>query len=151
MPYTETFYRCLSSLETVQPDSLDERKGVEIVRKALTTPCATIAKNAGVDPSIVVQKVLTSTSPNEGYDALHDRYVDMIEEGERQFATYVYLCVHSPPPGIIDPAKVVRSSLQDAAGVASLLTTAEVTITEIPKKEEPMPPGGMGGMGGMGM
>lgn len=61
----------------------------------------------------------------------------------------------SPLAGIIDPAKVVRSSLQDAAGVASLLTTAEVAITEIPKKEDPMPPGGMGGgmggMGGMGM
>ena len=55
---------------------------MEIVRKALTTPCATIAKNAGVDPSIVVQKVMTAANPNEGYDALHDRYVDMIEEGE---------------------------------------------------------------------
>lgn len=128
--------RCISSLDTLKPDSVDEQKGVDIVRKALTAPCATIAKNAGVDPSIVVQKV-TSGTTNSGYDALHDRYVDMIEEG------------------IIDPAKVVRSSLQDAAGVASLLTTAEVAITEIPKKEDPMPPGGMGGgmggMGGMGM
>lgn len=62
---------------------------------------------------------------------------------------------HPPFSGIIDPAKVVRSSLQDAAGVASLLTTAEVAITELPKKEDPMPAGGMGGgmggMGGMGM
>ena len=56
---------------------------MEIVRKALTTPCGTIAKNAGVDPSIVVQKVMTAASINEGYDALHDCYVDMIEEGER--------------------------------------------------------------------
>ena len=55
---------------------------MDIVHKALATPCATIAKNAGVDPSIVVQKVVTASNPNEGYDALHDRYVDMIEEGE---------------------------------------------------------------------
>ena len=66
----------------MKPDSADERKGVEIVRKALTTPCATIAKNAGVDPSIVVQKIVTSENTNEGYDALRDCYVDMIEEGE---------------------------------------------------------------------
>ena len=64
-------------------DSHDEQKGVEIVRKALVTPCATIARNAGVDPSIVVQKIVSATNPCEGYDALHDKYVDMIEEGER--------------------------------------------------------------------
>ena len=69
-------------MDSLEPDSADEKKGVEIVRKALTAPCATISKNAGVDPSIVVQKVVTATNANEGYDALHDRYVDMIEEGE---------------------------------------------------------------------
>lgn len=73
--------RCIPSLNALKPDSVDEQKGIEIVRKALTAPCATIAKNAGVDPSIVVQKVTSSTT-NSGYDALHDRYVDMIEEGE---------------------------------------------------------------------
>ena len=65
----------------LKPDSEDVKKGVEIVRKSLSTPCATIAKNAGVDPSIVVQKVSSSSNPSEGYDALHDKYVDMIEEG----------------------------------------------------------------------
>ena len=64
---------------------------MEIIRKALSTPCATIAKNAGVDPSIVVQKVVTSPSANEGYDALHDCYVDMIEEGESGFVISVTL------------------------------------------------------------
>ena len=62
-------------------DSADEQKGVDIVRKALTAPCATIARNAGVDPSIVVQKIISSSSPSEGYDALRDTYVDMIEQG----------------------------------------------------------------------
>ena len=77
------YTRCTSSLDALKPDSVDEQKGVEIVRKALSTPCATIAKNAGVDPSIVVQKVSSAENTSEGYDALHDRYVDMIEEGER--------------------------------------------------------------------
>ena len=62
-------------------DTSDQQLGVDIVRKALRTPLSTIAKNAGADPSIVVQKVLTSENPSEGYDALKDRYVDMMVEG----------------------------------------------------------------------
>lgn len=62
-------------------DSSDEQRGVDIVRRAMRTPCATIAKNAGVDPSIVVEKILAAANPSEGYDALRDTYVDMIHEG----------------------------------------------------------------------
>ncbi|MDK3206289.1 chaperonin GroEL, partial [Escherichia coli] len=78
--------------------------------------------------SVVVAKV-SEGKDNFGYDALNDEYVNMIEKG------------------IIDPTKVVRTALTDAAGVASLLTTAEVVVTELPKKDEPLPAGGMGGMG----
>jgi chaperonin GroEL len=92
-------------------------------------PCLTIAKNAGVDGSVVVAKV-EDQAADFGYDALNNEYVNMIEKG------------------IIDPTKVVRTALTDAAGVASLLTTAEAVVTEIPKEEKE---GGMPGMGGMGM
>ena len=74
-------HRCLSALEGLKMDSSDEQRGVDIIRRAMRTPAATIAKNAGVDPSIVVEKILAATNPNEGYDALHDTYVDMIQEG----------------------------------------------------------------------
>lgn len=73
--------RCLKSLEDLQLDSADKRSGVEIVRKALRTPCSTIAKNAGADPSTVVEKVMAAPSPSDGYDALKDTYVDMLVEG----------------------------------------------------------------------
>ena len=74
--------RCISALEALKLESKDEQLGVDIVMRALRTPCGTIAKNAGVDPSVVVQRVMTGDSPSMGYDALHDRYVDMILEGE---------------------------------------------------------------------
>ena len=73
--------RCLPNLDNVKLSSADEQIGVQIVQKALRTPCWTIAKNAGVDPSLVVDKVLSAQNINEGFDALHDRYVDMIQEG----------------------------------------------------------------------
>jgi len=130
--------RCLKVLDN-NPGAIneDQRIGMEIVRKALRMPCATIAKNAGKDGSIIVEKVLNS--PFEiGYDAQRDEFVDMVKAG------------------IVDPTKVVRSALQDASGVASLLTTAEVVVVEAPKSEKDAAPamggmgGGMGGMGGMG-
>jgi chaperonin GroEL len=96
-----------------------------------------IALNAGVDASVVVQKVLDSNDINFGYDALINKYCNMIEAG------------------IIDPTKVVRTALMDAAGVASLLTTAEAVVVELPKEEKDLGAaagmGGMGGMGGYGM
>ncbi|KRZ15771.1 60 kDa heat shock protein, mitochondrial [Trichinella pseudospiralis] len=122
--------RCYSALDELKPSNEDQRRGIEIIRKAVRQPCMTIAKNAGVDSAQVVEKVLVRNEPTFGYDALRGEYVDMISSG------------------IIDPTKVIRTALQDAAGVASLLSTAECVITEIPK-EDKFPAGGMGGAGGM--
>lgn len=128
--------RCINSLDSVVTTNEDQEKGVDLVRRSLQKPCLTIAHNAGVDAAKVVVKV-SSMEGNEGYDALNDTYVDMIQSG------------------IIDPTKVVRTAITDAAGVASLLTTAETVVVEIPKEEKADLPGmggigGMGGMGGMG-
>jgi chaperonin GroEL len=92
-----------------------------------------IAENAGVEGSIVVGRILDENKANYGYNAQTDKYVDMVKTG------------------IIDPAKVVRIALQDAASIAGLLITTEAGVAETPKKDEPPMPGGdMGGMGGMG-
>ncbi|XP_022913548.1 heat shock protein 60A [Onthophagus taurus] len=123
--------RCIGSLEAIKAINSDQATGIEIVRKALRVPCMTIANNAGVDGNQVVAKVEAGTG-DYGYDALKNEYGNLVEKG------------------IIDPTKVVRTAIKDASGVASLLTTAEAVITEIPKEEAPMPRGGMGGMGGMG-
>lgn len=107
--------------------------GVEIIKKTLKMPCMQIAVNAGVDASVIVQKILDSSDVSFGYDALKGEFCNMVSAG------------------IIDPTKVVRTALMDAASVASLLTTAESVIVELPKEEkEPGMAAGMGGMGGMG-
>ncbi len=116
----------------------DQTAGINIVRRALQAPLRQIAENAGVEGSIVVGKLLESKKHNIGYDAQNDEYVDMLEAG------------------IIDPAKVVLTALQDAASVASLLITTEAGVAELPKDEAPAGDmgagmGGMGGMPGMGM
>ena len=95
-------------LEGMTAKNEDQRKGIEIVKYALTRPLFTIATNAGLDASVIVNKVIECENPNEGFDAANETMVDMIQAG------------------IIDPAKVVRTALTDAAGVASLLCTAEV-------------------------
>ncbi len=117
----------------------DEALGVEIVKSVLDTPLRAIAENAGTDGAVVVNRVRRSKTKTEGYDADKGEYRDLMEAG------------------IIDPAKVVRTAVQNAASVAGLLLTTSCLITEIPKKEEPGPgPGGEGmegmggGMGGMG-
>ncbi|XP_033210546.1 heat shock protein 60A [Belonocnema kinseyi] len=122
--------RCIPVLEKLTAGNKDQETGIQIVAKALRMPCLQIAQNAGVDAGMVVAKV---SSSKLGYDALNDEYVDMIEKG------------------IIDPTKVVRTALTDAAGVASLLTTAEAVIADLPKAEPETPMSGMGGMGGIGM
>ncbi|MGH6801874.1 MAG: chaperonin GroEL [Methyloceanibacter sp.] len=113
-------------------DNDDQEAGINIVRRALQAPIRQIAENAGVEGSIVVGKVTDQKSPSFGYDAQNNEYVDMIEKG------------------IIDPAKVVRTALQDAASVAGLLVTTEAGVAEAPKKggegHAHMPGGGMGGM-----
>merc|ERR1712045_522906 len=101
---------------------------------AMQQPTRQIAENAGEDASVVVNKVMEASDRNYGFNAADGTYVNMLEAG------------------IIDPTKVVRSALTDAAGVASLLSTAEAVVTEIKEDAPAMPamPGGMGGMGGMG-
>ncbi|MFL5332015.1 MAG: chaperonin GroEL, partial [Geminicoccaceae bacterium] len=124
----------LKALANVKPANDDQRVGVEIVRKAIQTPARQIAENAGVDGAVVVGKLLEATDSNWGFDAQANEYADLIGRG------------------IIDPTKVVRTALQDAASVAGLLVTTEAMVAEKPKKESPMPAGGPGGggMGGMG-
>ncbi len=118
-----------SAAITVKGDNEDQEAGIQIIRRALQAPIRQISENAGVEGSIVVGKVLEAKGANFGYDAQNDEYGDMIEKG------------------IIDPAKVVRTALQDAASIAGLLITTEAGIAERPKKDAP---GGMpGGMGGM--
>ncbi|MDO3434076.1 chaperonin GroEL [Rhizobium sp. CBN3] len=111
----------------------DQEAGINIVRRALQAPARQIAENAGDEASIVVGKILDKDQDNYGYNAQTGEYGDMIGMG------------------IIDPVKVVRTALQDAASVASLLITTEAMIAELPKKDAPAMPGGMGGMGGMDM
>ncbi len=108
----------------------DEKTGAAIVLKALEEPIRQIAKNAGLDGSVIVDKVINAKKANYGFDALNNKYCDMVESG------------------IIDPTKVTRSVLQNAASVASTLLTTESIVTDIPTPPAPMAPGG-GDMGGM--
>ena len=127
--------RAIKALDKVNPENDDQRVGVDIVRRALKVPARQIAINAGDDGSIVVGKILESKEYSHGFDAQTGKYVDMVKKG------------------IIDPTKVVRTALQDAASVSGLLVTTEAMVAEKPKddKDMPMPPGGgMGDMGGMG-
>ena len=112
----------------------DVQAGINIVLKALEAPVRQIAENAGVEGSLVVGKILEEKSETFGFDAQSEDYVDMVAKG------------------IIDPAKVVRTALQDASSVAGLLVTTEAMVAELPKEAAPAMPagGGMGGMGGMG-
>ncbi|WP_019646754.1 chaperonin GroEL [Novispirillum itersonii] len=110
----------------------DQDVGIEIVRRALQAPVRQIAENAGTDGAVVAGKLLEQTDVNFGFNAQSGQYVDMIASG------------------IIDPTKVVRTALQDAASVAGLLITTEAMISELPEKKDAPMPGGMGGMGGMG-
>ena len=123
-------------LDGLKGDNADQDAGIAIVRRALQAPIRQIAENAGVEGSIVVGKVMENKGATFGFNAQTEEYVDMIAAG------------------IIDPAKVVRTALQDASSVAGLMITTEAAIVEAPKKSAGgggMPGGGgMGGMGGMG-
>ena len=121
-------------LDGFKGDNDDQEAGVAIVRRALQAPIRQIAENAGVEGSIVVSKVMENESPTFGFNAQTEEYVDLVKAG------------------VIDPAKVVRTALQDAASVAGLMITTEAAIVEAPKKGGGgggMPGGGMGGMGDM--
>ena len=124
------------ALENVKVVNQDQKVGVDIIRRALQAPIRQIAENAGVDGALIVGKLLESTDTNYGYNAQVGEYADMIKAG------------------IIDPTKVVRTALQDAASVAGLVITTEAMVSEAPQKEchcgcggHGAPAGGMGGMG----
>ena len=124
--------RSIKALENLKVENHDQKTGVDIVRKAIQAPARQIVDNAGADGAVVVGKLLEAKEYNFGYDAQTGEYGDLVKLG------------------IIDPTKVVRTALQDAASIAGLIVTTEATITEHPKSEAPaMPGGGMGGMGGM--
>ncbi len=126
----------IRALEGVEGVNSDQNVGVNIVRKALETPLRQIVENAGEDGAVVAGKLKESKDTNFGFDAQKEEYCDLIAAG------------------IIDPTKVVRTALQDAASVAGLLITTEAMVAEHPEEKSAMPAmpdmGGMGGMGGMG-
>ena len=121
------------ALEDIKTDNADQKAGVAIVKRALQAPIRQIAENAGVEGSIVVGKVLENAGAGFGYNAQTEEYGDLVAMG------------------VIDPAKVVRTALQDAASVAGILITTEAAVADAPKKASApaMPGGGMGGMGDM--
>ena len=128
--------KAASALDKVKTANADQKAGVDIVRRALETPIRTIANNAGVDGSVIVGKIKEGKSASEGYDAQTDKFVDMFKAG------------------IIDPTKVVRTSLQNAASIAGVLITTEAMVADAPEDNPAAAPampdmGGMGGMGGM--
>ncbi|GLT97864.1 hypothetical protein SLE2022_154080 [Rubroshorea leprosula] len=119
-------------LDKLPTANFDQKIGVQIIQNALKTPVYTIAANAGVEGAVVVGKLLEQDNPELGYDAAKGEYVDMVKAG------------------IVDPVKVIRTALVDAASVSSLMTTTEAVVSELPKDEKEVPAmGGMGGMGGM--
>lgn len=121
-------------LEGLTGDNADQNAGIAIIRRALQAPIRQISENAGVEGSIVVGKVLESNDPSFGFNAQTEEYGDLVKMG------------------VIDPAKVVRTALQDAASVAGILITTEAAVADAPKKSGGAAPdmgGGMGGMGGM--
>ena len=114
-------------MKRLRPENDDQKHGIEIVRKALQTPARQIAQNAGADGSVVVGKIMEKEQYNYGYDAQSGEYGNLVSKG------------------IIDPTKVVRTAIQNAASVAGLLITTEAMVAEMPKKKEAMPampPGG---------
>jgi len=119
--------RALKTLDAVKPDNPDQKAGVDIVRRAIQVPARQIVQNAGEDGSLVVGKILEKSTYNWGFNAATGEYQDLVGVG------------------VIDPAKVVRTALQDAASVAALLITTEALVAEKPKKESApaLPPGGM--------
>jgi len=124
--------RAIKALEKLKVHNDDQRTGIDIVKKALSWPARQIAINAGDDGSIVVGKILDKDTYAFGYDAQTGEYGNLVSKG------------------IIDPTKVVRTALQDAASIAGLLITTEAMVAEVPKKQSPAMPGGPGGgMGGM--
>jgi chaperonin GroEL len=123
--------RATEALKKVRTQNEDQKHGVDIVRKALSTPARQLATNAGEDGSVIVGKILEKDQYGHGFDAQNDEYADLVKKG------------------IIDPTKVVRAALQNAASIAGLLITTEAMVAERPKKDSGVPAMLGGGMGGM--
>ncbi|HML24735.1 MAG TPA: TCP-1/cpn60 chaperonin family protein, partial [Aggregatilinea sp.] len=128
----------ISALDDVKLADPDQQTGIHIVRSALQMPMRRIVANAGLDGGVIQQQIrdkqAAEKDTNIGFDVMSGEFVDMIKAG------------------IIDPAKVTRGALENAASIAGMILTTEALITDIPQKEPPMPAGGgMDGMGGMGM
>jgi len=126
------FLRCIKKLDEVKTDNLDQKTGVNIIRRALEEPLRQIAANAGHDGAVVVNEVKNGKD-DYGFNAQTEKYENLVKSG------------------VIDPTKVARIAIENASSVAGLLLTTEATIVEKPEKKDsmpPMPPGGMGGMGG---
>jgi len=128
--------RCISAIETVKGANDDEQIGVDIIKRAVEGPLRSLAANAGVEGSLIVQEV-KKRKGNEGYNVATGEYEDLVKAG------------------VVDPKKVTRSALQNAASIAGLLLTTECLITDAPEEDKPAPMGGghgggMGDMGGMG-
>ncbi|CAA9529450.1 MAG: Heat shock protein 60 family chaperone GroEL [uncultured Sphingomonas sp.] len=122
------------ALDGLQGQNDDQTRGIDIVRKALYSPVRQIASNAGHDGAVISGKLLEGNDPTQGFNAQTETYENLVQAG------------------VIDPTKVVRTALQDAASVAGLLITTEAAVSELPEDKAPaggMPGGGMGGMGGM--
>ncbi len=124
--------RAVKALDTLELIDPEERVAVAILRRALEEPLRVIAKNAGFEPAVVADEVKKG-SGNYGFNAATGEYVDMIKAG------------------IVDPAKVTRTALENAVSIAGIFLTTEAVVTDLPKKDEPMPPMGGGMGGGMGM
>ena len=129
-----TLLYSLRALDKLEADNADQKVGINIVHRALQAPVRQIAENAGVDGAVVSGKLLEQKNTNYGFDAQSETYGDLVKAG------------------VIDPAKVVRIALEDAASIAGLLVTTEAMVAEKPEKKDmpAMPPGGMDGTGGMG-
>jgi chaperonin GroEL len=115
-------------LDNLKSDNIDEQTGINIVKRSLESPVRQIAENAGVDGAVVVDRIRDNKKASYGFNASKGEFEDLLDAG------------------IVDPTKVVRSALQNAASVASLLLTSEVLVTDLPeKKQAPAMPGGMPG------
>ena len=124
--------RCQKALDALKADNEDVKTGIAIVRKALTAPLRQIAVNAGLDGAVVVDKVLSMKGQADGFDAENGTYGDLLKAG------------------VVDPAKVVRTALENAASIAATVLLTEALVADAPEKEHAHAPAGMPGMGGMG-
>jgi chaperonin GroEL len=115
--------RCLPAIDALKLEEADEQIGVEIVKRAIESPLRMLASNAGVEGSLIVQEV-KKRKGNDGYNVATGEYGDLVKAG------------------VVDPKKVTRSALQNAASIAGLLLTTECLVTELPEKEKPAPAGG---------